>query len=641
VYVYPHTRTFLPLALRVALVIERRADVVADLNTMDVTRDNFTAVLDELLERIDTCEFYAVDLEMTGISTTAHPETAQMSLQQLYQAKRHVAGRYSIIQVGICLMEKRGAGAAPKGGNRATEYDARCYNIFVFPSEDELRGKIVSSERAGGAEGDVVLSPSAISFLRQHGLDFQRWIYRGVPYVDAKTAQEIRVQVADKRRQARDPDAPSPSRNLTESEKAWFDAALEKVRGLTALPAGVTLAAPSVELPLPPIQSAAACAALRAAVEREEALSSSIEVVVHGRMNNKNASLRRRSRYDVEWEEKRLLTDRLGFQLVFEALARSMKPWVTHNGMADLMFLHDAFIGPLPSSVNDFASSMREAFHGNFYDTKYICSYLPTSIVPHGRFDNTALGSLYAAYGPNTNAIRLRFPEGFHQYHPETMRHRRGGSGAHEAGYDAMMTAAVFANACEEFPGARRAAKDKVAVFGSLDALDLNLAAKAPSPEYDVGAVRVARGDVLAVEHPWGTNVSQLKEALPCAHQFIFPVDAGRAILALEPQPASIFTAKDPIAAAVAAAKRPAKPFMSAAELTRAIEAAAGVAAESDATRPPLAKVKVAPFTQASFPQAASTSADQFNKEYQPATVSWLRATVNRGLRAAARRLPF
>jgi hypothetical protein len=36
------------------------------------------------------------------------------------------------------------------------------------------------------------MSPGAIAFLRQHSMDFQKWVYSGVPFVDRAGEQKLR-----------------------------------------------------------------------------------------------------------------------------------------------------------------------------------------------------------------------------------------------------------------------------------------------------------------------------------------------------------------------------------------------------------------------------------------------------------------
>ena len=73
---------------------------------MEISRDNFAATVGNFCELLQTCDFYAIDEEMTGISLVEQPEDPTMSVEATYDIKRRVAKKYSIIQVGICLFHK-------------------------------------------------------------------------------------------------------------------------------------------------------------------------------------------------------------------------------------------------------------------------------------------------------------------------------------------------------------------------------------------------------------------------------------------------------------------------------------------------------------------------------------------------------
>ena len=47
------------------------------------------------------------------------------------------------------------------------------------------------------------------------------------------------------------------------------------------------------------------------------------------------------------------------------------KPVITHNGMLDLMFLHDKFYEPLPKTVSEFRQRIHSLFP-HIYDTKHL-----------------------------------------------------------------------------------------------------------------------------------------------------------------------------------------------------------------------------------------------------------------------------
>ena len=51
------------------------------------------------------------------------------------------------------------------------------------------------------------------------------------------------------------------------------------------------------------------------------------------------------------------------------------RPFVTHNGLLDLMFLYEAFTGPLPKKLGQFIAEGIKLYRGQLLDTKCIAEY--------------------------------------------------------------------------------------------------------------------------------------------------------------------------------------------------------------------------------------------------------------------------
>ena len=112
--------------------------------------------MEDIQKYLPTCDFIAFDEEMSGIFMDGVSNSRADTANQRYTKMCKIAKRFSIIQFGIALFTKCDGGG----------YVSRPYNFYLFPTKAQ----------------DIVLSASAIGFLKKHGMDFQkvgRWCIRG------------------------------------------------------------------------------------------------------------------------------------------------------------------------------------------------------------------------------------------------------------------------------------------------------------------------------------------------------------------------------------------------------------------------------------------------------------------------------
>lgn len=63
-----------------------------------------------------------------------------------------------------------------------------------------------------------------------------------------------------------------------------------------------------------------------------------------------------------------------GVQRIIEAIILSEKPVIIHNGLLDILHIHDKFIGVLPTDISMFCSEWKRLFPAGTFDTKHIAS---------------------------------------------------------------------------------------------------------------------------------------------------------------------------------------------------------------------------------------------------------------------------
>ncbi|CAK9195023.1 unnamed protein product [Sphagnum troendelagicum] len=189
---------------------------------------------------------------------------------------------------------------------------------------------------------------------------------------------------------------------------------------------------------------------------------SQVQVIYTTSMEDKNQLLE-----ELAEEEKQLLevslSEAVGFRKVIDAISESDLPVIGHNCILDMMHVHSKFMAPLPSSVAKFSSSLQSLFPC-IVDTKYLLRLEPTlRRVLANRSTSLAIVFSHICQGFANQAVasgRFYFGKGkilntaFSKVVVEVADdfRRYGGSKdtglKHEAGFDAYMTGAVFAQAC-------------------------------------------------------------------------------------------------------------------------------------------------------------------------------------------------
>ncbi|GET88711.1 poly(A)-specific ribonuclease PARN, putative [Leishmania tarentolae] len=464
---------------------------------MQVRRDNFPAVFPHFQELLRTCDFYAIDEEMTGIGVPEVTETITFAPSETYHAKRLAASRYSIIQVGVCLFHRvpvsSSAGVAGAGTPALPRYTAYPFNFLLFP---QFADDYTVEERAG----DVVVSPSALAFLRRHGMDFQRWVYDGMAFCDASREAALRARLATEAAEAAAQPETTAERLFTDAENAWLKEARQTAQALVqrveAAWAAAAAEARQQKAGRVPFLSSMAVEGGKEAVlpvQASRAAREQLELELARECPQLSVRSRRAgsSGYVVTlvvlspeelskhaWrraqKERRQLLDAVGFRLVFKELVKSRKPCVGHNCFADWLFLMSAMDGALPEQLPQWKARARELFPC-MWDTRYLASR--RDLFPNGRFGSISLGSLYETYLGASPHCAIELPLGFEGYDPVALLGRGGGDAAHEAGYDALMTGTVLLNLLGEagytLETAPAELSQKLALFRSLYAVDL------------------------------------------------------------------------------------------------------------------------------------------------------------------------
>jgi poly(A)-specific ribonuclease len=508
---------------------------------VNVTKANFVEQSNDLLKHLPTAAFIAVDEEMTGISMpgTGRPPKEQAPFQR-YPILKQVPERYAIIQLGICLFHPvdpnapaapvaqveppvvAAAAAAAAGvpispmaaaiptipvdqntpalpfapaapilntnmlsgsdssNTSSAEWQVRRYNFYMFPGAESSYNSTATRE--------VVLNPSAVSFLNQHNMSFDLWSKQGIPYSTQDQADAVLEKYVRKQQEvaaaASTTDAFQPTIQESSRSKVnlrrrddieFFSRAMGSLRDWLDAPAAERSSEGDTYL-MPACNSFLRRAFYESIRQQYPSLICENAAPVYPnqirilRLNTAEKKARDERLRREGWED--IVVNKIGMWRVFAALSavcrgeelprqsvtfaesydqvdwnwqayntaptRRRIPLIVHNGFMDILFMLTHFCQhKLPDSYVDTKELIRQHFP-IVYDTKVVATECSTPW--NNEMTNLsnlfqkivrgALESKIAVVTDNSNDPASQDQE-------------------HEAAYDAYMTGAIYIGLCK------------------------------------------------------------------------------------------------------------------------------------------------------------------------------------------------
>eukprot|EP00445_Apocalathium_hangoei_P001808 CAMPEP_0203843852 /NCGR_PEP_ID=MMETSP0359-20131031/2836_1 /ASSEMBLY_ACC=CAM_ASM_000338 /TAXON_ID=268821 /ORGANISM="Scrippsiella Hangoei, Strain SHTV-5" /LENGTH=491 /DNA_ID=CAMNT_0050758683 /DNA_START=27 /DNA_END=1499 /DNA_ORIENTATION=- len=141
------------------------------LRGMEGRMQNFEELLADFRSKIEGAKYVAIDTELTGADIAGQTETFEDEVGERLSRLCDIAERHVLTQLGLTVARDHGTGI-----------QFITYSVLCFPGTDR---------------DSFECRPTALRFMRQHGLDLNAWVDGGVQYVCRETAEGSWYNVGD------------------------------------------------------------------------------------------------------------------------------------------------------------------------------------------------------------------------------------------------------------------------------------------------------------------------------------------------------------------------------------------------------------------------------------------------------------
>ncbi|XP_027082930.1 poly(A)-specific ribonuclease PARN-like isoform X1 [Coffea arabica] len=399
-----------------------------------VTKSNFAETLEEIKTHIFNSDFIAVSLQKTGAFSSPWQKVLPFDTAEVaYLKAKYAAERFQVLQFAVCPFSVK-----------SSKIIAHPYNFHLFP-RDELK--------MGMPSYSFFCQSSYLTAMAQEGFDFNACIYDGISYLSR--AQELAAKDRTGNPLPRSYMKPSQSptvysvadsmfvdriksrikiwkRTCQDSEKKTEDDLISTLRKIVS-GGEVFGSRPSlsidicserqVQLILETLQEFTDLVPLL--VPAKVGGSQAIRVVLTSSKEDRNVFEK-----ELQLMEEEHNMQVRGFREVVDLISTSQKPVVAHNAINEFAFIHSKFIAPLPSTVDEFRSSLCSVF-SHIVDV----NHLMREIGPLNKVNNLPAAILY---------LKRRFTRPLHMEIPQHI----DGDEVRVHGRDVLRISELFAKLC-------------------------------------------------------------------------------------------------------------------------------------------------------------------------------------------------
>ncbi|CAN6239776.1 unnamed protein product [Urochloa humidicola] len=429
-----------------------------------VTRGNLTEALEELRGRVREATFVGLDLEMSGVTSAPWRDTFELdSADVRYLKLRDSAERFAALQLGVCPFRWDPAKSA---------FVAHPHNFFIFPRK----------ELSDCSSHEFLCQTTSIDFLAKYQFDFNTCFREGISYL-SRAQEEEALQKINMVNQV----GTSASSTTSEGDgdmilkraadilftermkinfKEWRDVIVSKPDN--HLSGNIKCTAGQFQTVFFKMRPAIMLNGFSSRQLQliQQVLRKNFRDLVYVCTFGEDETSEKRVVYSDTDEDKLLLMkdvqedllknrearvkSAIGIRHVIDLLSSERKLIVGYSCFLDIAQVYSKFVGPLPSSIKEFASSIHKIFP-HIADTRHLMS-VNQAVQKLMKQKSKSLSSAFSLLCPSSHSYAEK-PSSLSPVRIEVGGDKTTSScfisGAkHEAGYDAYMTGCVFAQLC-------------------------------------------------------------------------------------------------------------------------------------------------------------------------------------------------
>ncbi|CAL4130463.1 unnamed protein product, partial [Meganyctiphanes norvegica] len=307
---------------------------------VDVTKENFNHLCPEILDAIKNATFVAVDTEFTGLPDNTFKAKLKKNFDSTYTKFKLNVQNLIIFQYLSIFW----------GVPNVNGYSVKTYNFYLCPHSCLSHDETFTCQTSG------------FEFLQAYNFDFNKWLYEGIPFLNADQKQELHKELQQIVNGDNVPRTPHEVSDLLSEVAQWGQEASDGDKTTYKTLHNFTYQLLFI------LNVRQQCTTLWANQDQDG------QIVV--------TKVKQEERKDLESKDPKYekfietCVDKMfGFSSIFHCLVEHRKPLILHNCLLDLILMYKQFHRHLPRNYEVFKNDIHNIFP-LIYDTKFLANEL-------------------------------------------------------------------------------------------------------------------------------------------------------------------------------------------------------------------------------------------------------------------------